>query len=165
MGNRASRISSWSLMPPDPNVGPLWEIPKKTPYIKWVFGGEKNHQESIENTINTMGTLLGVHPIIPWYLSKPIFLPVRPHISWHPAQRREEKGKQHSQALKAMDIQIVIGSVITSRVWQGSRQEVSRVCSWEWSLFLNMTRIISPKKKIKRIPDRRVWESHRVIFI
>ncbi len=24
-------------------------------------------QESLENTINTMGTLLGVHPIVPWY--------------------------------------------------------------------------------------------------
>ena len=23
-------------------------------------------QESLENTINTMGTLLGVHPIVPW---------------------------------------------------------------------------------------------------
>ena len=26
-----------------------------------------NPQESLENTINTMGTLLGVHPIVPWY--------------------------------------------------------------------------------------------------
>ena len=25
-----------------------------------------NPQESLENTINTMGTLLGVHPIVPW---------------------------------------------------------------------------------------------------
>ncbi len=25
-----------------------------------------NLQESLENTINTMGTLLGVHPIVPW---------------------------------------------------------------------------------------------------
>ena len=25
-----------------------------------------NHQESLENTINTTGTLLGVHPIVPW---------------------------------------------------------------------------------------------------
>ena len=27
-----------------------------------------NPQESLENTINTMGTLLGVHPIVPWIL-------------------------------------------------------------------------------------------------
>ncbi len=27
-----------------------------------------NPQESLENTINTMGTLLGVHPIVPWLL-------------------------------------------------------------------------------------------------
>ena len=27
-----------------------------------------NPQESLENTINTMGTLLGVHPIVPWRL-------------------------------------------------------------------------------------------------
>ena len=26
-----------------------------------------NPQESLENTINTMGTLLGVHPIVPWH--------------------------------------------------------------------------------------------------
>ncbi len=25
-----------------------------------------NPQESLENTINTVGTLLGVHPIVPW---------------------------------------------------------------------------------------------------
>ena len=25
-----------------------------------------NPQESLENPINTMGTLLGVHPIVPW---------------------------------------------------------------------------------------------------
>ncbi len=27
-----------------------------------------NPQESLENTLNTMGTLLGVHPIVPWIL-------------------------------------------------------------------------------------------------
>ena len=26
-----------------------------------------NPQEFLENTINTMGTLLGVHPIVPWH--------------------------------------------------------------------------------------------------
>ena len=26
-----------------------------------------NPQESLENTINTMGTLLGVYPIVPWH--------------------------------------------------------------------------------------------------
>ena len=25
-----------------------------------------NRQESLENTISTMSTLLGVHPIVPW---------------------------------------------------------------------------------------------------
>ena len=33
--------------------------------ITWVCMGY-NPQESLENTINTMGTLLGVHPIVPW---------------------------------------------------------------------------------------------------
>ena len=33
--------------------------------IEWVFIGY-NPQEYLENTINTMGTLLGVHPIVPW---------------------------------------------------------------------------------------------------
>ena len=33
-------------------------------YSSWVFMGY-NLQESLENTINTMGTLLGVHPIVP----------------------------------------------------------------------------------------------------
>ena len=27
-----------------------------------------NPKESLENTINTMGTLLGVHPTVPWTL-------------------------------------------------------------------------------------------------
>ena len=27
-----------------------------------------NPQESLQNTINTMGTLLGVHPIVSWHL-------------------------------------------------------------------------------------------------
>ena len=27
-----------------------------------------NPQESLENTINTMGTLLGVHPTAPWVM-------------------------------------------------------------------------------------------------
>ena len=45
-------------MYPDPNVGPLWEIPQKALY-SWVFMGY-NPQESLENTINTVGTLLGV---------------------------------------------------------------------------------------------------------
>ncbi len=35
------------------------------PYQRRVFMGY-NPQESLENTINTMGTLLGVHPIVPW---------------------------------------------------------------------------------------------------
>ena len=41
--------------------------PMRNPYISpiyWVFMGH-NPQESLENTINTMGTLLGVHPIVP----------------------------------------------------------------------------------------------------
>ena len=36
------------------------------PYIG-VFTGY-NPQESLKNTINTIGTLLGVHPIVPWFL-------------------------------------------------------------------------------------------------
>ena len=28
-----------------------------------------NPQESLKNRINTMGTLLGVHPIVPWYMA------------------------------------------------------------------------------------------------
>ncbi len=36
-------------------------------------------QESLENTINTMGTLLGVHPIVPWEIllamKKPVLAP------------------------------------------------------------------------------------------
>ena len=51
-------------MYPDLNVGKsLWEIPKKKPHIVGIYGD--NPQESQENTINTVGTLLGVHPIVP----------------------------------------------------------------------------------------------------
>ena len=34
--------------------------------IQWVFiGCSYSPQESLENTINTVGTLLAVHPIVP----------------------------------------------------------------------------------------------------
>ena len=40
------------------------------PYIVGIYGLIMgcNLQESLENIINTMGTLLGVHPIVPWYM-------------------------------------------------------------------------------------------------
>ena len=41
--------------------------PMENPYaspIYWVFVSY-SPEESLENTINTMGTLLGVHPIVP----------------------------------------------------------------------------------------------------
>ena len=38
-----------------------WEIPPNNVLFWWVFMGY-NPQESLENTINTMGTLLEVHP-------------------------------------------------------------------------------------------------------
>ncbi len=38
---------------------------KKCPIITWVFMGD-HPQESLETRINNMGTLLGVHPIVPW---------------------------------------------------------------------------------------------------
>ena len=41
-----------------------------------------NPQESLENTINTMGTLLGVHPIVPWL----IFCP-----DWKKSSRNKNK--------------------------------------------------------------------------
>ena len=43
----------------NPNVSPI-----ARGYL-WIFMGY-SPQESLENTINTMGTLLGVHPIVPW---------------------------------------------------------------------------------------------------
>ena len=56
--------------------GDSWMYPYQrtligNPYISpiyWVFMG-CNPQESLENTINTLGTLLGVHPIVPWNVS------------------------------------------------------------------------------------------------
>ena len=47
-------------MYPNPKVGPLWEIPFASP-----ISMDYSPQEPLENTINTMGTLLGVHPIVP----------------------------------------------------------------------------------------------------
>ena len=66
---------------------PSWEIPVSKPYITWVFMGY-NPQESLENAINTMGTLLGVHPIVPWnVLPKMVDLTLNfchgdIHLSW-----------------------------------------------------------------------------------
>ena len=36
-----------------------------------------NPQESLENIINTMGTPLGVHPIVPWYIEEFNLSPVQ----------------------------------------------------------------------------------------
>ena len=63
-GNFAER----NLQVSDPNV-PLWEIPTEAPYSGYLLMGYYP-QEPPVNTINTMGTLLGVHPIIvPWKLT------------------------------------------------------------------------------------------------
>ena len=45
---------------------------------------ENNPQESLENPLNTMGTLLGVHPIVPWMIHRFIHL-IRPGagFGWH----------------------------------------------------------------------------------
>ena len=60
---------------PDPNVdGPLWGSSLHKPLYSGCFGGY-NRPESLENTINTMGTtLLGVHPIAPSHKSMMFFL-------------------------------------------------------------------------------------------
>ena len=52
-------------MYPDPNVGPLHAKSRTVSpiYSEYLWG--RYPQESLENTINTMGTLLGVHPIVP----------------------------------------------------------------------------------------------------
>ena len=50
-------------LPTYPYGKPLYK-----PYIV-VFMGY-NPQESLENTTNAMGTLLGVHPIVPWDIHK-----------------------------------------------------------------------------------------------
>ena len=44
---------------------PYQRTPTGNPYISPISMGY-NLQESLENTINTMGTLSGVHPIVPW---------------------------------------------------------------------------------------------------
>ena len=38
---------------------------------------DHNPQESLENTMNTMGTLLGVHPIVPWWMSLNLEIPAK----------------------------------------------------------------------------------------
>ena len=46
------------------------DVPLPNPYISPIYSGYLwviyNPQESLEYTINTMGTLLEVHPIVPW---------------------------------------------------------------------------------------------------
>ena len=54
---------------------PYQRTPIGNPYISpilWAFIGH-NPQESLENTINIMGTLLGVHPIVPWHWILAVF--------------------------------------------------------------------------------------------
>ena len=52
-------------MYPDPNMGPLWGNPHRIALCYVGIYGFFHPQEFVENTINTMGTLLGVHPIVP----------------------------------------------------------------------------------------------------
>ena len=53
IGKDVTPIPTYPVMG-NPYVSPIW----------WVFMGY-NPQESLENIINTMGTPLGVHPIVP----------------------------------------------------------------------------------------------------
>ena len=55
-------------MYPDPNMGPLWGNPHRIALCYVGIYGFFHPQEFVENTINTMGTLLGVHPIVPWQM-------------------------------------------------------------------------------------------------
>ena len=61
------KISRWNLGSRDSWMFPYQRTPMGNPYISPIFlvciG--YNPQESLENTINTMGTLLGVHPNCP----------------------------------------------------------------------------------------------------
>ena len=52
-------------MYPDPNVGPLWEIPLKKALYSGDIYGVMIPNNPLENLINTFGTLLGVHPFVP----------------------------------------------------------------------------------------------------
>ena len=52
-----------------------------------------NPQESLENTINTMGTLLGVQPIVPWIRNT--------HKTYH---KQPTPAMLHSMDLDAIDI-------------------------------------------------------------
>ena len=56
--------SSWDV-PRSPRT-PSWEIPQYKPYSSWVYMGKLSPRIPRLNTINTMGTLLGVHLIVPW---------------------------------------------------------------------------------------------------
>ena len=70
MGSRGSWVIIYHrshLLSGDSWMYPYQRTPMENPHIgpvEWVFMGY-NPQESLENTINTMGTLLGVHPIVP----------------------------------------------------------------------------------------------------
>ena len=55
-----------------PTNVPLWEILYK-PYTVGMSMGY-NPQESPENTINTLGTLLRVHPNVPWYIYATVYV-------------------------------------------------------------------------------------------
>ncbi len=54
---------------------PSWKIPLYKPYSLWVFMGKLSPRIPRLNTINTMGTLLGVHPSLslhslPWTFTR-----------------------------------------------------------------------------------------------
>ncbi len=67
---------------------PYQRTPMGNPYISPISRGYlwvSYPQESLENTINTMGTLLGVHPIVPWVkdLHKLSYIIPRPQLFRH----------------------------------------------------------------------------------
>ena len=68
-GFKLFRGCSARMWAPDPNVGPR---KMGNPYIgtitTWVSMGKLSPRIPRLNTINTMGTLLRVHPIVPWFL-------------------------------------------------------------------------------------------------
>ena len=76
---------------PGPNVPSHGKSLKISPYNTWVFMGKLSSRIPRSNTINFMGTLLGVHPIVPRRFSSSTFLEGVPcwgaldNLTWIPA--------------------------------------------------------------------------------
>ncbi len=135
-----------------------------------------NPQESLENTINTMGTLLGVHPIVPWNVAftNPFGIKVdlrnpktMPQMDLSASEKRSHPlGYIGSPFCRSFCVVPSSGAVIFWTIYDDVRQlqdlEISVGVQWyiEWWICFFLSK---PRKVLKiRSKNLKSLKSHQI---